>query len=123
VRGANLTAAPTYTRVWTNIRRNVSERTKFFFSSDDIDWCVKGTKRKWVAKHSADQKMPSIPDVWPVKLGTNLKLTKILALEAAGFQLPHKKPVSPRRLFSFAPPPANLSAVPVPAEADRYPGR
>jgi hypothetical protein len=61
--------------------------------------------------------------VWPMKLGTNLKPTEILALEAAGFQLPLKKPVSPRRLFSSAPPPPNLSAVPVPAEPDRYPGK
>jgi hypothetical protein len=112
VRGANLTTAPTYTGVWTNIRMNVSERIELFFCSDDIDRCVKCTKRKWVAKHSAEQEMPPIPDVWSVKLGTNLKLTKILALETAGFQLPHKKPISLRRLFFFAPPPANLSAVP-----------
>jgi hypothetical protein len=115
VRGANLTAAPTYTRVWTNILRNLSERTKFFFCSDDIDQCTKGTRRKWVAKHSANHEIPPILDVLLVKLGINLKPTKILALEAAGFQLPLKKPVSPRRLFSFAPPPANLSAVPVSA--------
>ena len=31
VRGANSTVAPTYTGVWTNIRRNISERTEFFF--------------------------------------------------------------------------------------------
>jgi hypothetical protein len=80
-----LTAAPTYTGVWTNIRRNLSERTKFFFCFDDIDRCAKGTRRKWVAKHSADHEMPPIPDVWPVKLGTNLKPTEILALEAAEF--------------------------------------
>jgi hypothetical protein len=67
--------------------------------------------------------MPPIPDVWPVKLGTNLKLTEILAVQTAGFELPHKKPISPRCLFSSAPPPANLSAVPVPAEANRYPGK
>jgi hypothetical protein len=119
VRGANLTSAPTYTGVWTNIRKNLFERTKFFFCSDDIDRCVKGTRRKWVAKHSADHEMPPIPEVWPVKLVTNLKPTEILALEAAGFQ----KPISPRRLFSSAPPPANLSAKPVPVKPDRYPGK
>ena len=123
VRGTNMTAAPTYTGVWTNIRRNIAERTEFFFCSDDIERCVKGTRRKWVAKYSQDQEMPPIPVVWPVKFGTNLKLNEILALEAAGFQLPEKKPVSPRRLFSSEPPPANLRAVPVPAEADRYPGK
>jgi hypothetical protein len=67
--------------------------------------------------------MPPIPDVWLVKLGTNLKPTEILALEAAGFQLPLKKPVFPRRLFFSAPSPANLNAVPVPAEPDRYHGK
>ena len=67
--------------------------------------------------------MPPIPDIWLVKLGTILKLTEILALEVVGFQLPHKKPVSPRRLFSFAPPSVNLNAVPVPAEVVRYPGK
>ena len=112
VRGPNFTAAPTYTGVWTNYRRNTVERTEFFFCSDDIERCVKGTRRKWVAHYSKDQEVPSIPEVWPVKLGTNLKLTEILALEAAGFQLPQKKPVSPRRLFSSAPPPANLSSLP-----------
>jgi hypothetical protein len=58
-----------------------------------------------------------------VKLGTNLKQCEILALEAAGFQLPQKVSVSPRRLFSTAPSPANLDSVPVPADADRYPGK
>ena len=123
VRGPHCTAAPTYTGLWTNYRRNLVEKTEFFFCSDDIERCVKGSKRKWVAHYSKDQEFPSIPEVWPVKLGTNLKLTEILALEAAGFQLPPKKPVSPRRLFSSAPPPANLSSVPVPADADRYPGK
>jgi hypothetical protein len=123
VRNVNATAAPTYTGVWTNIRRNTSERTEFFFCSDDIERCVKGSRRKWVAKYSATQEMPPIPAVWPVKLGTNLNITEIRALEAAGFQLPEKRPVSPRRLFSSAPPPANLSSLPVPADADRYPGK
>ena len=123
VRGPNFTAAPTYTGVWTNYRRNTVERTEFFFCSDDIERCVKGTRRKWVAHYSKDLEVPPIPEVWPVKLGTNLKLTEILALEAAGFQLPPKKPVSPRRLFSSAPPPANLASLPIPAEADRYPGK
>jgi hypothetical protein len=123
VRGANSTAAPTYTGIWTNFRRNIAEKTEFFFCSDDIERCVKGTRRRWVAKYSKDQEMPPIPEVWPVKLGTNLNLTEIRALEAAGFQLPKKIPVSPRRLFSAAPPPANLKSVPVPAQADRYPGK
>ena len=123
VRGAKSTPAPTYTGLWHNTRRNVKETTEFFFCSDDIHRCVKGSRRKWVVQYSAEQERPSIPDVWPVKLGTNLKQCEILALEAAGFQLPQKVPVSPRRLFSTAPSPANLDSVPVPADADRYPGK
>ena len=123
VRGAKPTPAPTYTGLWHNTRKNVQESSKFFFCSDDIERCVKGTRRKWVVPYSKEQERPSIPDVWPVKLGTNLKQSEILALEAAGFQLPQKVPVSPRRLFSTAKPPANLDTVPVPADADRYPGK
>jgi hypothetical protein len=123
VRGAKSTPAPTYTGLWHSTRRNVKETTEFFFCSDDIHRCVKGSRRKWVVQYSAEQERPSIPDVWPVKLGTNLKQCEILALEAAGFQLPQKVPVSPRRLFSTAPSPANLDSVPVPADADRYPGK
>lgn len=63
VRGANSTTAPTYTGVWTNVRKNTSERIQFFFYSNDIERCVKGTRRKRVAKYSRDQEMPPIPEV------------------------------------------------------------
>ena len=123
VRGAKPTPAPTYTGLWHNTRKNLQVSEEFYFCSDDIERCVKGSRRKWVVPYSRQQERPTIPDVWPVKLGTNLKQSEILALEAAGFQLPQKVPVSPRRLFSTEKPPANLDTVPVPADADRYPGK
>jgi len=46
---------------------------EFYFCSDDIERYVKGSRRKWVVPYSRQQERPSIPDVWPVKLGTNLK--------------------------------------------------
>lgn len=125
VRGAKPTPAPTYSGVWHSRRRNLDITEDFFFCPDDIERCVKGTRRKWVNWYDLSRKegFPPIPTVWPVKLGTNLKDCEILALEEAGFQLPQKKPVSPRRLFTSDPPPRNLDSVPVPAEADRYPGK
>jgi hypothetical protein len=123
VRNSTNTPAPTYTGEWLNVRlgREISEQ--FFFCPDDIDRCVKGTRRKWVRHFSSTEPRPPIPDVWPVKLGTNLKLKEIQALEVAGFQLPQKIQVSPRRLFSNAPLPSDMSTVPVPSDADRYPGK
>jgi hypothetical protein len=50
-----------------------------FFCNDDIERCVKGTKRKWV------QSRPDIPSIWPVKIGTNLFKKEILDFESVGF--------------------------------------
>jgi hypothetical protein len=36
-----------------------------------------------------------------VKIGTNLSTKEILDLESAGFQLPHRVIISPRRLFGM----------------------
>jgi uncharacterized UPF0160 family protein len=40
--------APTYTRVMVHIKRNKEERMQFFFYNDDIEWCMKGTRWKWI---------------------------------------------------------------------------
>jgi hypothetical protein len=84
---------------------------------------VKGTRRKWVIPYSNIQDRPSIPKIWPVKIGTNLKRTEIDALQVAGFQLPQKEQISPRRLFSTSTAPVNLNSIPIPNDADRYPGK
>ena len=75
-------ATPTYTGLMVNYKKNRNDVMQFFFCNDDIEHCVKGTKRKWVIS------VPEIPTIWLVKRGTNLSKHEILALEAAGFQLP-----------------------------------
>ncbi len=123
IRNSKSTPAPTYTGEWRSVRMNRVETMQFFFCPDDIERCVKGTRRKWVVPYSATHERPPIPDIWPVKFGTNLKRKEIQALEAAGFQLPQKEQVSPRRLFSEADLPSSALSIEVPKDADRYPGK
>ena len=49
------------------------ETIPFFFCADDIERCVKGSRRKWVTRFSDVEGQPPIPAIWPVKIGTNLK--------------------------------------------------
>ena len=109
------TAAPTYTGVMQNAHKKRPERMEFFFCNDDIERCVKGTTRKWV------QLRPDIPSIWLVKIGTNLLKKEILDLENAGFQLPQRAVISPRRLFGIEDPPFSLPSFPTPGNADDYP--
>jgi hypothetical protein len=80
--GSKPMAAPTYTGVMQNAHKKRPEVMEFFFCNDDIERCIKGTKRKWV------QSRPDIPSIWPVKIGTNLSKKEILDFESVGFQLP-----------------------------------
>ena len=98
------------------------EYQQFTFCPDDIERCVKGYRRKWIEPFSNKIDRPPIPDVWPVKIGTKLTLTEIMALEDAGFQLPQKETIPPNRLFnSVAPFPQDYSNVPVPPNPDAFP--
>jgi hypothetical protein len=73
------TAAPTYTGLMDNYRKNRKDLLEFFFCNDDIERCVKGTRRKWFMSR------PEVLQIWPVNNGTNLTRKEILALENAGF--------------------------------------
>ena len=115
VRNHVSTAAPTYTGLMVNYKKNRNDVMQFFFCNDDIERCVKGTKRKWVIS------VPEIPTIWPVKRGTNLSKHEILALEAAGFQLPQRHAISPRRSFGEHSGIHLLSSYPVPNKADEHP--
>jgi hypothetical protein len=64
---------------------------------------------------------PDVPNVWPVKIGTNLSRKEILDLELAGFQLPQRVVISPRRLFGMEELPADLSSYPIPASPEEHP--
>jgi hypothetical protein len=66
------TVAPTYSGLMENYQKKRLDPRDLIFCSDDIERCVKGTKRDWVVS------VPTIPEVWPVKLGTNLTCKEIL---------------------------------------------
>jgi hypothetical protein len=63
VRNAKSTPAPTYTGEWLNLRVGKQVTIQFYFCSDDIERCVKGTRRKWVTHYSKIEPRPPIPDV------------------------------------------------------------
>jgi hypothetical protein len=46
VQGSKPTVAPTYTGIMQNTHKKRPEVMEFFFCNDDIERCVKGTKRK-----------------------------------------------------------------------------
>jgi hypothetical protein len=56
-----------------------------------------------------------------MKIGTNLSTKEILDLESAGFQLPQRAVISPRRLFGMEELPFNLASFPIPASTDDCP--
>jgi hypothetical protein len=72
VQGNKSTAAPTYTGVMRNAYKKRPKFKEFFFCNDDIERCLKGTKREWM------QSRPNIPSIWPVKIGTNFSKKKSL---------------------------------------------
>ena len=117
VQDGKSTTAPTYTGMMDSYKKNKLEHMQLFFCNDDIDRCLKGTKRKWVKSR------PEVPEVWPVKMGTNLSQKEILALENAGFQLQRRLKMSPRRLFGDHNNAVNLSEYIPPAFPDDYPKR
>ena len=117
VQDGKSTAAPTYTGMMDSYKKNKLERMQFFFCNDDIERCVKGTRRKLVKSR------PDVPKVWLVKMGTNLTQKEILALEGAGFQLQPRLQILPRRLFGDHDVPIDLSQYTPPALPDDHPKR
>ncbi len=111
------TPAPTYVGSRKDFRRdNHFVEAEFSFCADDINRCVKGSKRAYV------KDWPRVPTTWPVKIGTRLTPTEVRKLEEAGFQLQQQSQMSPRRLFMTS---ANLpiprSEFQAPENHDSYP--
>ena len=79
--------------------------------------CVKGTRRRWVVS------VPPIPEVWPVKLGTNLTCKEILSLENASFRLPRRKVLTPSQLFQDHRLPLDLANYTTHEFPDEFPTR
>ena len=94
---------------------------QFFFCSDDIERYVKSSRRKWVIPYSDTLERPPIPTIWPVKIGTNLTHTEIVAIENAGFQLPQRECITPSQLFTNSASPLDLSTLQVPETPQQYP--
>jgi hypothetical protein len=115
VQGNKPTAAPTYTSVMQNAHKKKPQVMQFFFCNNDIERCVKGTKRKWV------QSRPDIPNIWPVKIGTNLSTKEVLDFESASFQLPQRAVITPRRLFGMEELPFDLASFPTPTSPNGFP--
>jgi hypothetical protein len=60
-------------------QKKTDEVMQFFFYNDDIERCVKGTKGRWMKSR------PVVPNIWPVKIGTDVSRKEILDLEHVGF--------------------------------------
>ena len=116
------TPAPTYSGAWRNVRLNREDQMQFFFCSDDIERCIKGSRCKWIIPYSDTQERPPVPTVWPVKIGTNLTRSEIVALENAGFQLPQRERVPLNRSFNNFALPMDFSSLQVPENPDHFPG-
>jgi hypothetical protein len=115
VQGNKPMAAPTYIGIMLHAHKKKPKVMEFFFCNDDIERCVKGTRRKWV------QSRLDIPSIWPMKIGTNLSTKEMLDLESTGFQLPQRAVISPRRLFRMEELPFNLASFPTPASPHEFP--
>ena len=116
------TSAPTYFGLWRNVRLNREEQMQFFFCSDDIERYIKGSCRKWVIPYSDTQERPPVSTIWPVKIGTNLTRSKIVALENAGFQLPQRERVPLNQSFNNFALPLDFSSLQVPENPDHFLG-
>ena len=116
------TPAPTYSGAWCNVRLNCKEQKQFFFCSDDIERCVKGSRHKWIIPYSDIQERPPVPTIWHVKIGTNLTCSEIVALENAGFQLSQRERIPLNRSFNNFALPMDFSSLQVPKNLDRFPG-
>ena len=89
--------APTYKGLKKEFCSTNNVEYEFWFCLDDIKRCVSDTKKTYVLD------WPTVPNTWPVKMGTNLSREEVLALEDAEFQLQQKEELSPRRRLSTIP--------------------
>jgi hypothetical protein len=69
-------------------------RVQILVCPDDIKRCVNGKKKKYVLDWHV------VPNIWSVKIDTNLSRQEVLALEDVGFQLQQKEVLSPSRRLS-----------------------
>ena len=73
------TPAPTYKGLKKEYCSTNNVEYKFWFCPDDIKRYVSGNKKKYALDWHV------VPNIWPMKIGTNLPRHEVLALEDAGF--------------------------------------
>jgi hypothetical protein len=115
-KGSKGTLASKYQSRKTQYGGNKEIVMDFWFCPDDIERCVKGTKRSWVLD------WPQVPDVWHILSSTNLTCQETLLLQDAGFKLQERSLMSPQHMFTLS----NLFEAPVfdhlgPPNPDNYP--
>jgi hypothetical protein len=91
-------------------KKDKEERMQFYFCNNDIEWCVKGTRFKWMKSR------PDVPNIWPMKIGINLSKKEILDME-----LPQRGIISLRRLFRMEALPFDHSLYPTLVSSDDHP--
>ena len=79
VQGNLAMVASTYIGIMEYHQKKKNKVMEFFFCNDDIERYIEGTKRRWVKSR------PDVPNVWLVKIGTNLLRKEILDLEHTSF--------------------------------------
>ena len=89
-KGKKGTPAPTYCGRKEEYESKREVVADFWYCPDDINRCMKGTKRRWVLD------WPEVPEVWRVLSGTNLNREETLLLQHAGFCLQERLVLSPR---------------------------
>jgi hypothetical protein len=95
-KGSKGTPAPTYRGRKTQYGGNKEIVTDFWLCPEDIEHCMKGTKRSWIIN------WPHVPDIWPVLSGTNLTRQETLLLQDAGFKLQDHPSMLPRHMFTLS---------------------
>jgi hypothetical protein len=102
-KGSKGTPTPTYRVRKTQYGGNKEIVTNFKFCPNNIERCMKGTKRSWIID------WPQVPDVWPVLSGTNLISQNTHLLQDAGFKLQEHPSMSHQCMLTLT----NLFEAPV----------
>ena len=94
---------------------------QFYFCTNDIERCVKGSRRKWVVPFSNNEDRPPIPLTWPVKVGTKLTRQEIGHARECRFPTPTERAHYSNSPFQHLRSSYDLSGVPIPSNPDSYP--
>jgi hypothetical protein len=73
------TPTPCYSGFWVQYHSGSLEHHKHWFCPNDFNYCIGGTKQKFVVVRLI------VPIVWPIKEGTNLTQKEVTTLEEVAF--------------------------------------